>query len=87
MPVSRRVFLRMLGLAVASEALAACTACYAPRMPPTPTEPASSEDLRLQAELLAELGERGGLEAETVARARASLERDIAFLTLSDGDK
>jgi hypothetical protein len=85
MAVSRRVFLRMLGLAVASEALTLCHfgTCYLPA--PTPTTPASLEDLRVQAELLAQMGEHGELEADTLARARASVQRDMAFLARSDG--
>jgi hypothetical protein len=87
MPVSRRVFLRMLGLALASEALTGCwhSGCYTAT--PMPKTPVSLENLRVQAELLAEMGEQGGLEAETVARARVSVQRDLAFLARSDGDK
>jgi hypothetical protein len=49
--------------------------------------PVSANDLAQRADLLAEMAVQGKLDADTVARARASVERDIAFLALSDADE
>jgi hypothetical protein len=44
--------------------------------------PASSEQLRLQAEILTQMGESGDLDPRTVDQAQAAIERDITFLSL-----
>jgi hypothetical protein len=48
--------------------------------------PASSDRLAQQADLLAEMAEGGDLDPAIVAQAQAAIERDIAFLNLSDGE-
>jgi hypothetical protein len=48
--------------------------------------PASSGQLAQQAGLLAEMAESGDLDPATVAQAQAAIERDIAFLNLSDAE-
>jgi hypothetical protein len=48
--------------------------------------PASSDQLAQQAGLLAEMAKSGDLEPDTVAKAQAAIERDIAFLNLSDAE-
>jgi hypothetical protein len=61
--------------------------CYTaiPEATPMPSQTPRAEELRLQAELLAEMGEQGGLETATLARVRASVQRDVALLAVSDG--
>jgi len=44
----------------------------------------SSAQLTQQVELLAEMAEEGNIDPATVARAQAAIERDIAYLNLSD---
>ncbi|MBU0494175.1 MAG: hypothetical protein KKA73_24215 [Chloroflexi bacterium] len=56
--------------------------CYEPVM--VDYTPTSADQLVKQVDLLAEMAERGDLNPETVARARAAIERDMAFLALSD---
>jgi hypothetical protein len=46
--------------------------------------PASSGQLAQQAGLLAEMAKSGDFDPATVAQAQAAIERDIAFLNLSD---
>jgi hypothetical protein len=48
--------------------------------------PASSGQLAQQASLLAEIAGSGDLDPTTVAQAQAAIERDIAFLNLSDAE-
>jgi hypothetical protein len=50
-------------------------------------KPESSEDLRVQAELLTELAGQGTLQADTLARVQAAVERDVAYLALSEADE
>lgn len=45
--------------------------------------PASSGQLAQQADLLAEMAKSGDLDPDTVAQSQAAIERDIAFLNLS----
>jgi len=59
--------------------------CYEP-MPGPDYTPFTSSQLALQADLLTEMAESGAADAETVAQAQAAIERDIAFLTLSDAE-
>ena len=59
--------------------------CYLPSFGPNYT-PTSSSQLATQAEILLELAESSGLDLDTVERARTSIERDIAFLNLPEGD-
>jgi hypothetical protein len=59
--------------------------CYMPMPGPNYT-PTSSSQLATQAEILAELAERGSLDLHTVEHAKAAIERDIAFLNLPEGD-
>lgn len=59
--------------------------CYMPMPGPNYT-PTSSGQLAKQAEILLELAENSGLDLEAVAQAQAAIERDIAFLNLSEGD-
>lgn len=56
--------------------------CYVPAPYPEYRVEGSS-DLARQAEILAEMAAQSDLDAETVAQAQASIERDIAFLTMS----
>ncbi len=46
--------------------------------------PASAGQLVKQVSLLTEMSRSGNLNPETIAQARAAIERDIAFLALSD---
>lgn len=46
--------------------------------------PVSADQLMQQAELLAEMAEDGNVDSAAVAQARTAVERDIAFLALSD---
>jgi hypothetical protein len=56
--------------------------CYKPAMPNyTPT---SASQLAQQAELLADLADDTTVDQEIVAKARTVIERDVAFLSLSD---
>jgi hypothetical protein len=59
--------------------------CYMP-MPGPDYKPTSSSQLATQAEILLELTEYRTLDFNTIAQAKASIERDIAFLNLSRGD-
>lgn len=56
--------------------------CYEPVM--LDYTPTGASQLVQQATLLAEMAESGDLDPDTVARARGGIERDIAFLALSD---
>jgi hypothetical protein len=56
--------------------------CYEPVV--VDYTPASSGQLAQQAGFLAEMAESGDLDPATVAQAQAAIERDIAFLNLSD---
>jgi hypothetical protein len=58
--------------------------CYEPVL--VDYTPASSDRLAQQADLLAEMAEGGDLDPITVAQAQATIERDIAFLNLSDAE-
>jgi hypothetical protein len=58
--------------------------CYEPVV--VDYTPASSGQLAQQAGLLAEMAESGDLDPATVAQAQAAIERDIAFLNLSDAE-
>lgn len=58
--------------------------CYEPVL--VDYKPATSGQLAQQAEILAEMAESGDLDTDTVARAQAAIERDIAFLNLSIED-
>ena len=49
--------------------------------------PAARGQLRQQTDLLAEMAAEGGLDPQTVAQAQATLERDIAFLNLSEAER
>ena len=49
--------------------------------------PASSAQLVRQAALLTEIAETGDLDLGAVARVRAAIERDVAFLNLPDEDR
>ncbi len=55
--------------------------CYTPALYPEYGVQGAS-DLARQAEILAEMAAQGDLNPETVAQAQASIERDIAFLTM-----
>jgi len=58
--------------------------CYEPML--VDYTPASSGQLGQQAGLLAEMAESGDLDPAIVAQAQAAIERDIAFLNLSDAE-
>jgi hypothetical protein len=58
--------------------------CYEPMM--VDYTPASSGQLAQQADLLAEMAKSDNLDPATVAQAQAAIERDIAFLNLSDAE-
>ena len=47
----------------------------------------SASDLAEQSEILAEMASRSGINASTVAQAQASIERDLAYLSLSSEDE
>ena len=49
--------------------------------------PAARGQLRQQTDLLAEMAAEGDLDPQTVAQAQTTLERDIAFLNLSEADR
>jgi hypothetical protein len=55
--------------------------CYEPAF--VDYTPTSSDQLVRQADLLVEIAERGEVSQQTISRARAAIERDIAFLNLS----
>ena len=55
--------------------------CYEPMM--VDYAPVSSGQLTTQADLLAAMADRADLDPATVSQARTSIERDIAFLSLS----
>ena len=58
--------------------------CYKPTMPDyTPT---GAGQLVQQAEILEDLRDDATVDQDVVAKARAAIERDIAFLTLSDDE-
>jgi hypothetical protein len=59
--------------------------CYIP-MPGPDYKPTSSSQLATQAEILLDLAENRTIDLNTVAQAKACIERDIAFLNLSQGD-
>jgi len=46
--------------------------------------PASSDQLARQSEILIEMAEKGKIEPDTVTQAQSVIERDIAFLGLTD---
>lgn len=60
--------------------------CYKPLMGPEYT-PASAEQLARQVMALENLAAAGGLDPQTVAQARAAIERDMAFLNLPDAER
>lgn len=55
--------------------------CYEPMI--VDYAPTSSDQLTTQADLLAEMADQADLDPATVSLARAGIERDIAFLSLS----
>jgi len=55
--------------------------CYEPMI--IDYKPTSSGQLIAQAQVLVEMAESGDLNPDTVAQARANIERDMAFLSLS----
>ena len=59
--------------------------CYEPVM--LDYTPTSSSQLAYQAQILAEMSEQGIIEPETMTLAQQTIERDIAFLTLSAEDE
>jgi hypothetical protein len=54
--------------------------CYEPLPPGQPNPYVSRDDLTTQAAALTEMAERSAIDPLTVTRARATLERDIAWL-------
>jgi hypothetical protein len=56
--------------------------CYEPVL--VDYTPTSSEQLTQQVTLLTELAEHGDIDEKTIAQAQTALERDIAFLSLSN---
>ena len=58
--------------------------CYEPVL--VDYTPGSSDQLAQQAALLAEIARSGDLDPATMAQAQAAIERDIAFLNLSDAE-
>ncbi|HNT26096.1 MAG TPA: hypothetical protein PKM21_17120 [Anaerolineales bacterium] len=58
--------------------------CYEPVM--VDYAPSSADVLVKQAELLNEIAGQGSIDAETLAKAQAALEHDMAFYQLSDED-
>lgn len=60
--------------------------CYLP-MPEPDYRISSASDLASQAEALAELAGRSRIDPATVAQAQAAIERDMAFLSMSDQDR
>ena len=59
--------------------------CYEPMI--VDYAPVSSDQLTQQAELLTQMAEKGELDPATVSKARAAIERDIAFLSLSPDER
>ena len=59
--------------------------CYEPVI--VDYAPTSSDQLTQQAELLTQMAEKGELDPATVSKARAAIERDIAFLSLSPEER
>ena len=59
--------------------------CYEPMI--VDYAPVSSDQLTQQAELLTQMAEKGELDPATVSKARAAIERDIAFLSLSPEER
>ncbi len=53
---------------------------------PPPYTPASADDLVLQAQALDAWADAGTIEPGTLAKARAAIERDLAFYALSDAE-
>jgi hypothetical protein len=49
--------------------------------------PAARGQMMRQTDLLVEMAEKGDLDPQTVAQAQAALERDVAFLNLSEADR
>ena len=60
--------------------------CYE-AMPMPDYVPAARGQVMQQTDLLAEMAEKGDLDPQTVAQAQAALERDVAFLNLSEEEK
>jgi len=58
--------------------------CYEPVL--VDYTPTSSSQLVQQAELLSEMAESSDLDPDTVAQVQAVIERDVAFLNLSDAE-
>jgi hypothetical protein len=54
--------------------------CYEPVPSDQPDPYASREELTTQAAALAEMAERSAIDRDTIARAQAALERDLAWL-------
>lgn len=63
---------------------AAPITCYEPVL--IDYTPTSADQLVEQADLLAEMAESSALDAQTVARVQAVIERDVAFLALAHED-
>jgi len=59
--------------------------CYEPMI--VDYAPTSSGQLTAQADLLAEMADRSDIDPATVSQARAGIERDIAFLSLSSDER
>lgn len=59
--------------------------CYEPVI--VDYAPSSSDQLTKQADILAEMADRGNLDPATVSQAQAGIERDIAFLGLSPDER
>ncbi len=59
--------------------------CYEPVL--VEYTPTSAAQLVSQSAALAELAQAGDLDPETVARVQATIERDVAFLSLSSADE
>jgi hypothetical protein len=62
-----------------------CCTCYEPMAGPNYT-PASSDQLVTQSEILDEMAQKGKIDPAVVAEVQATIERDIAFLALTDLD-
>jgi len=59
--------------------------CYEPVI--VDYTPASSDQLTMQADLLAEMADEAQLDPATVSQAQAGIERDIAFLSLTSDER
>jgi len=57
--------------------------CYEP-MPNPEYTPTSSGQLAMQSEILVEMAQKGKIDPAVAAQAQATIERDIAFLALTD---